>query len=45
MCKFRLDQHLIVLSLYSVSINKNLAFEFMTVEVTQNLNSMQKISP
>ena len=42
MCKHRVDQHLIVLNLYSVSINKILVLKFMTVKVPQNLKSMQK---
>ena len=37
-CSYRVNQHLIVLNLYSVSINKILVMEFITVEVSQNLN-------
>ena len=44
MCKHRVDQHLIVLNLYGVSINKILVLKFMTVKVPQNLKSMQKMS-
>ena len=34
---------LIILNLYRISINKVLVTEFMTVQVSQNLNLMQKI--
>ena len=37
MCKSRLNQHLTVLNLYSVSINKNLVTEFITVKVSEDL--------
>ena len=43
MYKHRVDQHLIVLNSYSISINKILVTEFMTVKASQNLNSIQKI--
>ena len=43
MYKHRADQHLIVLNSYSISINKILVTEFMTVKASQNLNSIQKI--
>ena len=43
MHKHRVDQHLIVLNSYSISINKILVTEFMTVKASQNLNSIQKI--
>ena len=36
MCRHRVNQDLIVLNLYSVSINKILVTEFITVEVLQN---------
>ena len=42
MYKYRFDQHLIVLNLY-VSINKSLVTGFMTMTVSQNLNSREKI--
>ena len=32
MCMYRVNQHLIVLNLYSVSINKILVTEFITVK-------------
>ena len=32
MCKCRVEQHLIVLNLYSVSINKILVTEFITMK-------------
>ena len=41
MCKHRVDQHLIVLNFYSISINKILITELMT-NVSQNRNSLQK---
>ena len=44
MCKYRIDQHLIVLNLYSISINIILVLEFMTAKVSHNLNSMQEMS-
>ena len=37
MCKSRLNQHLTVLNLYSVSISKNLVTEFITVKVSEDL--------
>ena len=37
MCKYRVDQHLTVLNLYSISTNKILVMEFMTVKVSKNL--------
>ena len=40
MCRYRVNQQLIALNLYSVSINKILAMEFITVKVLQNLNLM-----
>ena len=39
-CRYRVNQHLIVLNLDSVSINKILATEFLTIRVSQNLNLM-----
>ena len=46
MWKYRVDQHLIVLNVYSISIKKNLLTQFRSVKKkkkSQNLNSMQKI--
>ena len=40
--KYRVDQHLIFVDLYSISINKFLVTEFMIVKVSENLNLMQK---
>ena len=40
MCRYRVNQLLIVLNLYSVSVNKFLVIEFITVIVSQNLNFM-----
>ena len=42
MFQYRVDQHLIALNLYRISINKTLVLEFMTQKISQNLNSMQK---
>ena len=39
MGRYRVNQHLIVLNLYSVSISKILVTEFITMKVGQNLNS------
>ena len=39
-CSYRVNLHLIVLNLYSVSINKIIVTEFITVKVSQNLNLM-----
>ena len=44
MCKYRVKQHLIVLKLDSVSVNKILVKKFVTVKVSQNLNVMQLLS-
>ena len=44
MCKYRVKQHLIVLKLDSVSINKIIVTKFVTVKVSQNLNLMQSLS-
>ena len=44
MLKYRVDQQLIVLNLNFVSINRILVAVMKTVKVSQNLNSMQKIS-
>ena len=38
MYKYRVKQHLIILKLYSVPINKILVKKFITVKVSQNLN-------
>ena len=35
MCKYRINQHLIVLDLYSVSINKIIVTEFFQVHRTK----------
>ena len=37
-CRYRVNQHLIVLNLYSVSINKILVMKFATLKVSRNLN-------
>ena len=44
MWKYRVNQHLIVLNLYSVSINKILVTKDNTVKVSQNLNLMWNVS-
>ena len=41
MCQYRLDQHLIVLNLYNILVNKILVTAF--VKVSQNLSLMQKM--
>ena len=41
MCKFRIDQYLIVVNLNNISINEILVTEFVTVKVSQNQNLMQ----
>ena len=38
MCRYRVNQHLIVLCSYRISINKILSTEFITEKVSQNLN-------
>ena len=43
-CKYRVDQQLIALNIYSISIIEILVKEFMTAEVSQNLILMQQIS-
>ena len=43
-CKYMVNQHLVLLYLYSVSINKILVTEFTTVRVSHNLNLMWNIS-
>ena len=40
MCRYRVNQHLIVLNIYSVPINKILVKQFITVKVSLNLNLM-----
>ena len=35
MCRYKADQHLIVLNLYRVSINKILVTEFIIVKVSE----------
>ena len=44
MCKYRVKQHLIVLKLDSVSIDKIIVTKFVTMKVSQNLNLMQRLS-
>ena len=44
MFMYRVYQHLIVLNLYSVSINKILVTKFITVKKLQNLNLMENVS-
>ena len=44
MCNNRVKQHLILLHLGSVSINKSLVTKFTTVIVSWNLNLMQSLS-
>ena len=44
MCRYSVNQQLIGLNLYTVSINEVLVTEFITVEVSQNLNLMQNMS-
>ena len=44
MCRYRVNQHLIVLELDSVSIDKILVMKFVTVQVSQNLNLMYNMS-
>ena len=38
--RYSANQHLIVINLYSDSINKSLVTDFMTVRVSQNLSLM-----
>ena len=38
MCRYSVNQHLIVLNLYSVSFNKIFVMEFITVKSLSNLN-------
>ena len=40
---YRVNQHLIVLNLDNITINKVLLTEFITVKVSQNLNLMQNM--
>ena len=40
LCRYMVKQHLIVLNLHSVSVNKVLVTEFITVKVSQNQNLM-----
>ena len=44
MCRYRVNQDLTVPKLDSVSINKILVPEFVTVKASQNLNLMQNMS-
>ena len=44
MCRYRINQHLMVLKLDRVSINKSLASESVTLKVSQYLNMMQNMS-
>ena len=39
-CRYRINQHSIVLKLNSASVNKSLAPEFVTLKVSQDLNLM-----
>ena len=43
-CRCRVNQYLIVLNLYSVSVSKVLVTEYITVKVSQNLNLMLNMS-
>lgn len=42
MCKYWVNQHLIVVNSNSTSMNKILVMAFMTVKVARNLYSMEK---
>ena len=42
MCRYRVNQHLIVPNLYSVSVNKILVTEFINVKVSQKSNFYAK---
>ena len=44
MCKQSAEKHQIFLNLYRIAISENLVLEAVIVKVSQNLNSMQKIS-
>ena len=44
MGRYRVNQHLIVLNLGSVSIIKGLVTEFITVKVSQKRNLMQNMT-
>ena len=44
MGKYRVKQHLKVIKIDSVSINKILVTKFVTVKVSQNPNVMQRLS-
>ena len=44
MGRYRVNQHLIVLNLGSVSISKGLVTEFITVKVSQKRNLMQNMT-
>ena len=44
MCRYRINQHLIVLKLYSVSINKNFAPEFVTESLTGSKLDMKYVN-
>ena len=43
-CRCRVNQYLIVLNLYSVSVSKVLVTEYITVKVSQNINLMLNMS-
>ena len=43
MCQYRVDKHLIVLNIYSISISKILVTVFMTVKIPLNLKSKHSI--
>ena len=38
-CRYRVNQHLIVMNLYSISINKILVTEFITVKYVNTMKS------
>ena len=44
MCVYRVNQHSIVPNFYSVSINKILVAEFVTMKISQSLNLMSNMS-
>ena len=44
MCRYKADQHLIVLNLYRVSINKILVTEFIIVKVSEPEFNVKYIS-
>ena len=44
MCRYSINQYLIVLKLDSVSINKSVAPEFVTMKVSQDLKLLLNMS-